>query len=714
MPDVMLPYPLTPTSVDPQILQPSPEFKKEAVKALGAILLFVVMYALLVAAAFGLAFLCAAGGIGLIALKPMGITIMIGLGLAGVGVMVVFFLFKFLFKRHKVDRSGLVEIKEKDHPRLFEFIRTLARETQTPFPKRIYLSPEVNASVFYDSSFWSMFLPVRKNLLIGLGLVNCVNISEFKAIIAHEFGHFSQRSMKVGSYVYNMNHIIYNLLYDNDGYHSAMESWANASGYFYFFAMITGAIVNCIQWVLKQVYALMNRIYMGLSRQMEFHADTVSASVTGANHLITSLRRLEVADITYNRVFGFYQENFDKSFKPDNIYSQHREVMRQFSAYHGLPVVHDLPQVDARSFARFDKSRIVVANQWASHPSTDDREKHLRSLRIETQTQHDSAWLLFSNAEEVQRQLTAKTFEQVPYKAEVQLIDANSFRTRYSESMARYQSPEAYKGYFDGRSISNVNLDELQASAINQKLTLNDLDELKARAIDENFTLNDLLTDEVMAVPAEREGLAKDIATLDAIMKDDSGVKQFEFDGQKMTTSQGIVLKPQLERELKKAEGLLLKNDERIIAWFFRKAKDRSPELRAKYEHLFKVTKGVDDDVKIFNNVHYALAPLYQNMQLAEINKAVAGLEVPVDVFRKHLTEMLKDAVENGFITEEQDKEAKAYLAREWKYFTGEAYVQESIDKLNAMLGLYHQLSAERVYAAKADLLGFQLEMIKG
>jgi Zn-dependent protease with chaperone function len=696
MPDVTLPYPLKPTGVDPQILQPSSAFRKEAVKALGAILLFVVTYALLVAAAFGLAFLCAAGGIGLIALKPMGITIMIGLGLAGVGVMVVFFLFKFLFKRHKVDRSGLVEIKEKDHPRLFEFIRTLAKETQTPFPKRIYLSPEVNASVFYDSSFWSMFLPVRKNLLIGLGLVNCVNISEFKAIIAHEFGHFSQRSMKVGSYVYNMNHIIYNLLYDNDGYRSAMESWANSSGYFYFFAMITAEIVNCIQWVLKQVYALMNRIYMGLSRQMEFHADTVSASVTGANHLITSLRRLEVADITYNRVFGLYQENFDKSFKPDNIYTQHREVMRQFSAYHGLPVVHDLPQVDAKSFARFDKSRIVVANQWASHPSTDDREKHLRSLRIETQTQHDSAWLLFSHAEEIQQQITAKTFEQVPYKTDVQLIDTNAFRTRYSESMALYQSPVSYKGYFDGRSISHVNLDELQA-----------------RTTDEDFTLNDLLTDEVLAIPAEHDGLVKDIGTLDAIMKDDSGVKQFEFDGQKMTSSQGIVLKPQLESELKNAEALLLKNDERIIAWFFQKAKDRSAALRDKYEHLFKVTKGVEDDVKIFNDVHYALAPLYQNMQLAEINKAVGDLKAPVEAFRKHLTEMLKGAFKNGFISEDQDKEANDYLAREWKYFTGEAYVQESIDKLNAMLGLFRQLSAERVYHAKADVLRFQLEVIK-
>src|SRR5690606_32387706 len=126
----------------------------------------------------------------------------LGIGLAGLGVMVLFFLFKFLFKRQKIDRSGLIEITEKEHPRLFQFVRQLANETHTSFPQRIYLSPDVNASVFYNSSFWSMFLPVRKNLQIGLGLVNAVNLSEFKAIIAHEFGHFSQKSMKLGSYVY--------------------------------------------------------------------------------------------------------------------------------------------------------------------------------------------------------------------------------------------------------------------------------------------------------------------------------------------------------------------------------------------------------------------------------------------------------------------------------------------------------------------------------
>ena len=59
-------------------------------------------------------------------------------------------------------------------------------------------------------------MPVKKNLIIGLGLVNGLNLSEFKAVLAHEFGHFSQSSMQLGSYVYTANQVIYDLVYQRD------------------------------------------------------------------------------------------------------------------------------------------------------------------------------------------------------------------------------------------------------------------------------------------------------------------------------------------------------------------------------------------------------------------------------------------------------------------------------------------------------------------
>ena len=150
-----------------------------------------------------------------------------------------FFLIKFLFKSHKVERSHFLEIHKEDEPKLFGMIEEIVQSVGTQFPKKVYLSPDVNAGVFYDSSFWSMFLPIRKNLNIGLGLVNTITEQELKSILSHEFGHFSQSSMKLGSYVYNVNQIIFNLLYNNQSYDKMLMAWANANGFLGFFVAFT-------------------------------------------------------------------------------------------------------------------------------------------------------------------------------------------------------------------------------------------------------------------------------------------------------------------------------------------------------------------------------------------------------------------------------------------------------------------------------------------
>jgi len=172
-------------------IQLSKEFITQAIKAILTINLFAFIYLIILLLAVLLTGLCIAGGVSLIAIKPMFITIAVGIGLASLGVLILIFLLKFIFKSHKVDRSHLIEINEQQEPELFNMIREIVQSVGTSFPKKVYLSSEVNAAVFYDSSFWSMFFPVKKNLLIGLGLVNTVTKEELKAILSHEFGHFS-------------------------------------------------------------------------------------------------------------------------------------------------------------------------------------------------------------------------------------------------------------------------------------------------------------------------------------------------------------------------------------------------------------------------------------------------------------------------------------------------------------------------------------------
>ncbi|RZK79088.1 MAG: peptidase M48, partial [Pedobacter sp.] len=288
-------------------LKISDNFRKMAVRSVLSIFLFLGTYLLMIVLGLGVILLCGLIAYWIVSFYGTFLTAMLGFGFISMGLLIFFFLIKFVFTgAKKIDRTHLIEVSAKDQPELFKLIAEIVAEVKTPFPKHVYLSSEVNASVFYDSNFWSMFFPVRKNLQIGLGLMNSISAIELKAILAHEFGHFSQRSMKVGSYVYNVNKVIYNMLYDNEGYSTIVEKWGNMSSYFVLFARGAIFVVQGIQLVLIEVHKVLNINYMALSREMEFHADEVAASVAGSAPLANSLLRLDLANSTLSGVFDYY------------------------------------------------------------------------------------------------------------------------------------------------------------------------------------------------------------------------------------------------------------------------------------------------------------------------------------------------------------------------------------------------------------------------
>ena len=137
----------------------SKQFKASTRKTILSIVFFVVVYLIMVLWAIGLTALAVYYGIMLIISFPNFFTLVIGFGMSSMGVVVLIFLFKFIFASRKTDVSQLIEVNKNDEPKLFGFIQELVDQVGTRFPKRIYLSPEANAGVFYNSNFWSMFFP---------------------------------------------------------------------------------------------------------------------------------------------------------------------------------------------------------------------------------------------------------------------------------------------------------------------------------------------------------------------------------------------------------------------------------------------------------------------------------------------------------------------------------------------------------------------------
>ncbi|MGB5980858.1 MAG: M48 family metalloprotease [Nonlabens sp.] len=202
-------YPPSPSALPENFTKLPSSYKLKASLAIGAIILFIFLYTALVAALGWLTYYAFIYEI--TSINKLTILLKIG-AIAGAGMLIVFTV-KFIFKLKNTQPVNRIKIDLESNPKLKHFVMQICKETGAPQPKNVYADPDVNAYVSYTNMWMSLFLPTRKNLTIGLGLVSCLNLSEFKAVIAHEFGHFSQRSTKIGSYIISANTIIHDMIY---------------------------------------------------------------------------------------------------------------------------------------------------------------------------------------------------------------------------------------------------------------------------------------------------------------------------------------------------------------------------------------------------------------------------------------------------------------------------------------------------------------------
>ncbi|MGX5817064.1 M48 family metalloprotease [Chitinophaga lutea] len=648
----------------------SPAFRKLAMKACFTILLFVVTYLLLFAASIGLTVLCGWAALGIVSFSASGLTLIFGLGLVLMGGMITYFLLKFIFSRHKVDRSGLTEVTREQEPRLFALVQEIVDEVKTDFPKRIYISAEVNAYVFYDSSFWSMFFPIRKNLTIGMGLVNSSTRLELKAVLAHEFGHFSQRSMKLGSFVYNVNKVIYNMLYDNESYNEGVGSIASLHGFFTLFATIAATMLQGVQWLLRKIYNLINVTYMGLSREMEFHADEVAANVAGSAPLISSLLRMNIADDALNRVTDAYNRRYQQSLISGNIYTQQRWMMAYVSSASSLEIKGGLPQVTEAHFERYNKSKLVIKDQWASHPSTEDRIAALNRLNIRKEEEDfEPANHIFQDIRSRQESFTKDIFSAVTYPGEVATEADADFEKHYTEEHPVYRYPEMFNGYYD-RWNPAPGLPESSTSLSGSE------------------TAATFFNDEMSALAASFQILENDKALLHQLTVVEHSIKTFDYDGEKYNMDNIYSLMERLDGIIAANRRRLQENDAAAFAWFRSLAADRG--MLASWEDTFRAygaTQQLQEErLPVFNKLIEAISFMQEQHAYAQIDIRMRDVHAPEQAFRQVLSAMLSEDVWQKAIRPSQREVFTKYLSKDWVYFTETKYDDDAVDTLYGTL----------------------------
>ena len=184
-------------------------------------------------------------------------------------------LWSVLPRRDKFKPPGPPLTREQQ-PRLFTEIESVARSVGQAAPAEVYLVPDVNAWVSQRGGV--MGLGSRRVMGLGLPLMRVLTRAQFRAVLAHEFGHYYGGDTKLGPWVYKTRGAIGRTLASLAG-----KNWE-------------GSLLQLpFLWYGKMFL----RITHAVSRRQEFQADELAARAVGAKPLAEGLRAVHGAGLAF-------------------------------------------------------------------------------------------------------------------------------------------------------------------------------------------------------------------------------------------------------------------------------------------------------------------------------------------------------------------------------------------------------------------------------
>src|SRR5262249_8823848 len=149
---------------------------------------------------------------------------------------------------------------EADCPRLHQVLKEVAQRVDTEPVDEIYLAPGAAIGVKQDGRGpFGIFGVKRRVLTLGLSTMHFLSVSELKAILAHEYAHFSHRDTVYGRFIYQV-HLSIDQALTGMG---EMGGWLN--------------YVNPFFWFLFLYYKAYSLLSAGHSRSREFLADRMAS-----------------------------------------------------------------------------------------------------------------------------------------------------------------------------------------------------------------------------------------------------------------------------------------------------------------------------------------------------------------------------------------------------------------------------------------------------
>lgn len=182
--------------------------------------------------------------------------------------------------RAKPEPMPGLTVTPDEAPELWAAVRELAEVVRTRMPDEIRIVPEVNAAVSENSRLLGL-IGGHRFLYIGLPLLQTLTVTQMRAVLAHELGHYSRRHTRFGAIAYRGR--------------LAIEGTVKRIGPY-----------NPVGWVFRGYARLYLLVDNAVSRRQELEADRASVQVAGQAAAAGALRELPALEAAWRFYFSRY------------------------------------------------------------------------------------------------------------------------------------------------------------------------------------------------------------------------------------------------------------------------------------------------------------------------------------------------------------------------------------------------------------------------
>lgn len=227
-----------------------------------------------------------------------------------------------LFKNKHFEPAIL--INPSDHPELHHLIYELSNQMNTKMPDSIIL--HIKSNFFVANGKIKVFNGVAKGriLSISLPLLNVLSINELRAVLAHEFAHFTGRDLFY-------SRIVIPVYKGAATYLDYISSVFNYNGSHLGIISVPMIVPNML---MKYYLTIFHKYNMSISRDREYRADYIATLICGNEIVKEALCKIVSHGEVYDRLIDEHMsEKIVHGFEFENYFHYYREYIGDYTKY---------------------------------------------------------------------------------------------------------------------------------------------------------------------------------------------------------------------------------------------------------------------------------------------------------------------------------------------------------------------------------------------